>query len=232
MPDVAVVTAASRGIGAACARALKARGYRLAIMSRSESITRIANELGAVAVVGSVTDGASLKQLVQSTLDAYGRIDTVVSNTGHPAKGAILDISDDDWHDGLDVLLLNVVRMCRLVTPIMQEQGGGAFVNISAFGAVEPSLAYPVSSVLRAGLSSYTRLFARAYASYDIRMNSILPGFIDSYPADAATLASIPMGRPGTVGEVAKLVAFLASADAGYVTGQSIVLDGGMTGAR
>ena len=93
----------------------------------------MADELGGVAVLGSVTENNDLKKLVEVALDKYGRIDAVVNNTGHPAKGPLLDISDEAWHKGLDLLLLNVIRMARLVTPIMQQQGGGAIVNISTF---------------------------------------------------------------------------------------------------
>ena len=151
---VAIVTAASRGMGAACARELADRGYRVVVMARSESVMDVAESLGGVGVVGSVTEAADLQRLVQAALDAYGRVDGVVNNTGHPAKGSLLDISDGAWHEGLDLTLLNVVRMARIVAPLMTERGGGSIVNISTFGALEPSLAYPVSSSLRAARSA------------------------------------------------------------------------------
>lgn len=225
----ALITAAGRGMGAACARELAARGYRVFLMSVSDNAKQLAAELGGVGLQGSVTETADLQALVQTALDAAGRIDAVVNNTGHPPKGELLDLSDDDWHYGLDLLLLNVIRMARLVAPTMQAQGGGAIVNISTFAAFEPSLAFPISAALRAGLGSFTKLFADRYAADGIRMNNVLPGFIESYAVDDATRARIPMQRPGTVAEIAQTVAFLLSDKAAYITGQNIRVDGGIT---
>jgi NAD(P)-dependent dehydrogenase (short-subunit alcohol dehydrogenase family) len=226
---VAVVTAAGRGIGAACARRLAEDGYTPVLLSKSGAARDVAEELGGIGFAGSVTDPADLEALVDAALDRYGRIDVVVNNTGHPATGDLLDIDDEDWHDGLDLVLLNVVRMARLVTPVFEEQGGGSVVNVSTFSAYEPSLEFPVSSVLRAGLGAFTKLYADRYAGDGIRMNCVLPGFADSYEVDDETLAEIPMGRPAAVEEVADAVAYLASEDASYVTGQNLRVDGGLT---
>lgn len=225
----AIVTAAGRGMGAACARELVAQGYAVALMSVSERGRALAAELGGIGLQGSVTETADLQQLVEMTMGKYGRIDAVVNNTGHPPKGDLLTISDADWHVGLDLVMLNVVRMARLVVPVMQKQGGGAFVNISTFAAFEPSLGFPVSSALRAGLGSFTKLFADRYAAENIRMNNVLPGYIESYSIDDAIREKIPMHRQGTVVEVAKTAVFLLSDDAGYITGQNIRVDGGIT---
>jgi NAD(P)-dependent dehydrogenase (short-subunit alcohol dehydrogenase family) len=165
---------------------------------------------------------------VQQTLDRHGRIDAVVNHTGHPPKGDLLAISDSDWHTGLDVVLMNVVRMARLVTPVMEKAGRGAIVNISTFAAFEPDADFPVSASLRAALGSFTKFYADRYAKAGIRMNNILPGFIDSLPEKAERTARIPMGRYGTADEVAKTAAFLLSDDAGYITGQNILVDGGL----
>ncbi|HMR68534.1 MAG TPA: SDR family oxidoreductase, partial [Anaerolineae bacterium] len=167
--------------------------------------------------------------LVDSTLEKFGRIDAVVNNTGHPPKGELLDISDADWHLGLDLLLLNVVRMARLVTPIFVKQGRGAIVNISTFSAFEPALTFPVSSTLRSGLASFTKLYADRYAEAGIRINNVLPGYMDNYPESAENLAKIPLKRYAKVQEVAKSVRFLLSDEAGYITGQNIRVDGGLT---
>jgi NAD(P)-dependent dehydrogenase (short-subunit alcohol dehydrogenase family) len=226
---VVIVTAASRGIGAAIARRLAADGYSLALMSRSDEVIQLAEALRGVGVTGSVTDPEDLERLVELAHETYGRIDGVVCNTGHPPKGELLSISDDEWHLGLDLLLLNVVRLVRLVTPYLEHQGGGSIVNVSGAGAVEPLLAFPVSSTLRAGLGAFTKLYADRYAPAGIRMNNVLPGFIDSYEVDEETRALIPMGRPGLTEEVAGTVAFLLSEEAGYVTGQSLRVDGGIT---
>ena len=225
---VALVTAASRGMGAAIARRLAEDGYRLALMSRGEDLSAIANELNALACAGSVANPEDLGRFVEAAVEEYGRIDVVVNNTGHAAKGDLLDLSDDEWHDGLNLLLLNVVRMARLTTPVMEAAGGGAFVNISTMGAAEPSPTYPVSSTLRAGLGAFTKLFAARYAEAGVRMNNVLPGFIDSQSFPAEDIASIPMGRLGRADEIAEAVAWLASPASSYVTGQSLLVDGGL----
>ena len=225
----AIVTAASRGMGAAIARELANQGYGLALMSRGQEVLDLASELDATGMQGSVTNPDDLGRLVEATLEAYGRIDVVVNNTGHPPSGELLAIADDDWHAGLDLVLLNVVRLSRLVTPVMIKQGGGAIVNISTFAAFEPSASFPVSCTLRAALGSFAKLYADRYARHDIRMNNVLPGYIDTYEIDDVTQASIPMGRRGRAAEVARAVAFLASSEAGYITGQNIRVDGGLT---
>jgi NAD(P)-dependent dehydrogenase (short-subunit alcohol dehydrogenase family) len=228
MSTVAIVTAASKGMGAAIARELHGRGYRLALLARSEDLQQVARETDALAVQGSVTEVGDLERLVRETLDRYGRIDAVVNHTGHPPKGDLLAIPDADWHAGLDIVLLNVVRMARLVTPLMEKAGRGAIVNISSFAAFEPDADFPVSASLRTALASFTKLYADRYAKVGIRMNNVLPGFIDSLPEKAERTARIPMGRYGTAAEVAKTVAFLLSEDAGYITGQNLMVDGGL----
>jgi len=225
----AIVTAAGRGMGAAIARELAANDYQLALMSNAGGAEILAEELHGIGMTGSVTDASDLEALVNRTMAAYGRIDAVINSTGHPPTGPLLEIPDEDWHLGLDLVTLNVVRIARLVTPIMQEQGGGAFVNISTFAAFEPDAAFPVSSSLRSALASFTKLYADRYAADGIRMNNILPGFVDSYPESEENLRRIPMGRYASVKEIAKTALFLVSADAGYITGQNIRVDGGIS---
>jgi NAD(P)-dependent dehydrogenase (short-subunit alcohol dehydrogenase family) len=226
---VAVVTAAGSGMGAACARELAERGYRVALMSPSGRAGDLAEELGGFGLAGSVTESGDLESLVGETLDRYGRIDGVVNSTGHPPSGEILDLPDDEWHGALDLVVLNVVRIARLVTPVMVRQGDGAIVNISTFSAFEPSPAFPLSSSLRAALAGFTKLYSVRYASEGVRMNNILPGYIESFEIDEETRRSIPMQRQGSVAEIAKTAAFLLSGDAGYITGQNIRVDGGIT---
>lgn len=226
---VAIVTAAGSGIGEACARRLNEEGYTPVLLSRSGSAVEVANDLGGDGFEGSVTDPDDLAAVVETTYERYGRVDAVVNNTGHPPAGDLLDISDAEWHEGLDLVLLNTVRTARLVTPIMAEQGSGSIVNISTFSAFEPSSAFPVSSVLRAGLGSFTKLYADQYAADGIRMNTVQPGFVDSYDVDEETRERIPMGRPARTAEIADAVAYLLSPAASYITGQNIRVDGGIT---
>ena len=228
MQRTAIITAASSGIGAACATELADRGYAVVLFARSEVVEGLAGKLRGTAVRGSVSRAQDLERLVQETLDRHGRIDAVVNNTGHPPKGGLLEVSDTDWHDGLDLLFLSVVRLARLVTPVMQNQGGGAIVNISSFAAQEPSLPRPVSSALRAALSSFTKMFADQYASAGIRMNSVLPGWVSNHDVPPDVVAGIPIGRPAAAPEIARVVAFLLSAEASYLTGENIRVDGGL----
>jgi NAD(P)-dependent dehydrogenase (short-subunit alcohol dehydrogenase family) len=228
MSKVAIISAASSGMGAAIARKFKADNYELVLMSSSERIRPIAEELGAKYLQGSVTELSDLQKLVELAKTTFGKVDVVVNNTGHPPKGELEEITDNDWHAGLDLVLLNVTRMAQLVVPIMLQAGGGSIINISTYFAFEPSMAFPVSSTLRAALGSYCKLFADRYGDENIRMNNVLPGFINSYPVDGATVAKIPLKRAGTVEEIANTVAFLASEESGYITGQNIKVDGGL----
>src|SRR5215467_10396061 len=208
--QVAIVTASSKGMGAACARLLAHRGYHLALFARGPELSDIATELDALALTGDLADPAAIEQLVHQTRQRYGRIDAVVNNTGHAAKGDLLTLTDEDWRRGLDLLLLNVIRMARLVTPIMlAQEGPGAFVNISSFAAVEPGLSFPVSATIRAGLSAFARLYVQQYGSHGLRMNNVLPGWIDTYPVAMETVGQIPLARTGTADDVARVVAFL-----------------------
>ena len=226
---VALITAGGSGMGADAARRLAADGFEVAILSSSGKGEALATELGGIGVTGSNQSLADLQALVDRALERWGRVDVLVNSAGHGPKGAVLDISDEQWHAGMEVYLLNVVRPARLVTPIMAKQGGGAIVNISTFAVFEPDPLFPTSGVFRAALASFTKLFADQYAADNIRMNNILPGFIDSLPETEDRRARIPMGRYGKAGEVAALIAFLASDHAAYITGQNIRIDGGLT---
>jgi NAD(P)-dependent dehydrogenase (short-subunit alcohol dehydrogenase family) len=225
---VALVTAGGSGMGADAARRLADDGFKLAILSSSGKGEALAEELGGVGVTGSNQSTDDLKRLVDLAMQTWGRIDVLVNSAGHGPRAPILDITDEDWHKGMDVYLMNVIRPTRLVTPIMQAQKSGAIVNISTAWAFEPAAMFPTSAVFRAGLASFTKIFADTYAADNIRMNNVLPGWIDSLPATEERRESVPMKRYGKSEEVAATVAFLASEGAGYITGQNIKVDGGL----
>ncbi len=177
----AIVTAAGSGMGAACARELAQRGYGVALMSPSGRAEDLAKELRGLGLEGSVPKEADLETLVGETLDRYDRIDGVINSPGHPPSGEIPELTDGLWHEALDLVVLNVVRIARLATPVMLQQGGGAIVNISTSSAFEPSAAFPLfSSSLRAALAGFAKLYADRYAAEGVRMNNILPGFIET----------------------------------------------------
>lgn len=226
---VAIVTAGGSGMGAGAARKLAADGFRVAILSSSGKGEALARTLGGLGVTGSNQSNDDLKRLTDQTMEQWGRIDVLVNSAGHGPRAPILELSDEDWHRGMEVYFLNVVRPTRLVTPIMQRQKFGVIINISTFAAFEPDPVFPTSGVFRAGLAAYTKLFADKYAADNIRMNNVLPGFIDSLPEKPEFRERIPMQRYGRTDEIADVVAFLASDSAGYITGQNIRVDGGIT---
>ena len=226
---VALVTAGGSGMGADAARRLAADGYRVGILSSSGKGEALAKELGGFGVTGSNREPKDLEALVNEAKARWGRVDVLVNSAGHGPKGPVLDLSDDDLHLGMEIYLLNVIRPTRLVAPLMVAQGGGTIINISTFAAVEPAPDFPTSAIFRAALASFTKLFTDRYAADNVRMNNILPGFIDSLPETEARRSAIPMGRYGKAAEISSLIAYLASDDAGYITGQNIRVDGGLT---
>jgi len=226
---VAIVTAGGSGMGAAAARRLAADGFRVAILSSSGKGEALAAELGGFGITGSNQSPEDLARLVDGTMERYGRVDVLVNSAGHGPRAPILEITDEQWAKGMDVYLLNVIRPTRLVTPIMQSQKSGAIINISTAWAFEPSSMFPTSAVFRAGLASFTKLFADTYAGENIRMNNVLPGWIDSLPSTEERRDGVPMKRYGTSEEIAATIAFLASDGAAYITGQNLKVDGGLT---
>ncbi len=230
MEKVALITAGGSGMGADAARRLAADGFQVGILSSSGKGEALAEELGGVGVTGSNQSNDDLQKLVDVAMSRWGRIDVLVNSAGHGPRAPVLELTDEDWHKGMDVYFMNAVRPTRLVTPIMQSQGGGSIINISTFAAFEPDPVFPTSGVFRAGLAAFTKLFSDKYAADNIRMNNILPGFIDSLPEKEEFRARIPMGRYGkSYGEIASVVSLLASDGGGYITGQNIRVDGGIT---
>ena len=225
---VALVTAGGSGMGAACARRLAADGYRIGILSSSGKGEALAGELGGIGVTGSNQSDADLRRLHDLAMARWGRIDVLVNSAGHGPRAPLLEITDEQWRTGMEVYLMNVIRATRIVTPVMQAQRGGVIVNISTAWVAEPSPMFPTSAVFRAGLATFTKLFADQYAADNVRMNNVLPGWIDSLPKVEERRESVPMKRYGTSAEIAATVSFLASEGAAYITGQSLRVDGGL----
>lgn len=226
---VAIVTAGGSGMGAAAARRLSADGFHVAIFSSSGKGEALAKELGGIGVTGSNQSNEDLSRLVDKVAAKWGRVDVLVNSAGHGPRAPVLDLTDDDWHKGMDVYLLSAIRPARLVTPFMVKQNSGVIINISTFAAFEPDPVFPTSGVFRAGLAAFAKLFADKYAAHNVRMNNILPGFIDSLPEKQEFRDRIPMKRYGKSEEIAAVIGFLASDGAGYITGQNIRVDGGIT---
>ena len=225
---VAMIVAGGSGMGAAAARRLAGDGFAVAILSSSGKGEALAKELGGIGVTGSNQSVDDIGRLVDATMARWARIDVLVNGAGHGPRGAILEITDEQWHAGIDTYLMNVIRATRLVAPIMVAQKGGAIVNISTAWVVEPAAMFPTSAVARAGLAAFTKIFADTYAADNVRMNNVLPGWIDSLPATEERRESVPMKRYGTAEEIAATISFLASDGAAYITGQSIRVDGGL----
>ncbi|MDG4897873.1 MULTISPECIES: SDR family oxidoreductase [unclassified Mesorhizobium] len=228
---VALVTAGGSGMGAAAARRLAADGFKVGVLSSSGKGEALGKELGGFGVTGSNQSNDDLKLLTDRALERWGRIDVLVNSAGHGPRAQIIEISDEDWHKGIDTYFLNAVRPTRLVTPVMQKQKSGVIINISTAWAFEPSPMFPTSAVARAGLAAFTKIYADTYAVDNIRMNNVLPGWIDSLPTTNERRDSVPMKRYGTSEEIAATISFLASDGAAYITGQNIRVDGGITRA-
>ena len=242
---VAIVTAAGRGIGAECARAMAHRGYAVSLLSRSDAAQELARELGGLGMSGSITEPVDLERLVTQTVETYGRLDALILNAGHAPRSKDsagtaqaqvssyaaddpfepTEIEDAEWLAGFGMMFLSAVRLLRLSIPVMRRRSGGSVVLISTFSAFEPR---PVSSVIRAALSALVKLYSDRYGREGVRINAILPGFLENWDQPDEVLRSIPLGRRGALAEIGETAAFLTSPAAGYITGQSILVDGGV----
>jgi 3-oxoacyl-[acyl-carrier protein] reductase len=249
---VAMVAAASKGLGRAIAESLAREGCRLSICSRSTDNldpARLAIEDGggeALAVRCDVSNPSELERWFEATEATFGQVDILVTNTGGPPAAKFMKLTEDQWREGIDSTLMNVVRLCRLVIPGMQQRKWGRIVNITSLVAKQPLELLTVSSTLRAGLSGLTKTLADQVAGDNILVNAVLPGHIltdrqvhlneirskeqgmsvDAYAAKVQQ--SIPLGRFGRPQEIGDVVAFLCSERASYITGVSLQVDGGI----
>ena len=229
MNKVAVLIAAGSGMGANAAKKLSEDGFKIAVMSSSEKAKELSKSLNGIGFVGSNQNIKDIKKFINSVLKKWGRIDVLVNSAGHGPKGEILEITDEDWFKGMEIYFLNVVRAIRFVTPIMKKQKNGSIINISTYAVFEPEKSFPTSGIMRAAMSSFTKIYSNEYAKYNIRINNILPGFINSLSTKKEFQKRIPLKRIGRVEEISSVVSLLASKDGSYITGQNIRVDGGIT---
>lgn len=249
---VAMVAAGSKGLGRAAALALAAEGCAVSVCGRSlDSLAAVKAELEALGVpaLAVVADVAKAEDLVRwhgATEAALGPVDILITNTGGPKAATFADLSDGDWAAGVDTTLMNVVRMTRLVLPGMRARQWGRIVHITSLVAKQPYPLLTISSTLRAGLSGLTRTLAMETAKDGVTVNALLPGHVMTdrqlhlaevkSKAEGVTVeqhfsrqaAAIPAGRIGQPEEVGAVIAFLCSAPASYLTGQSLLVDGGL----
>jgi 3-oxoacyl-[acyl-carrier protein] reductase len=232
---VAIVTGASRGIGAAIARELAARGARVIAGYRTGAgeAQALAKDIGAVAVESDVSTPAGVQALVMA---AGERVDVLVNNAGTNRDGLMLRMGDEDWDSVLRTNLDGTFRMCRAVSEIMLRQRSGSIVNITSVSGIRGNPGQANYAASKAAVAAMTRTLAKELAKRSIRVNCVAPGFIDTDMVKRMdprvveeVVKRIPMQRLGLPEEVAKVVAFLASDDARYVTGQEWIVDGGLT---
>jgi 3-oxoacyl-[acyl-carrier protein] reductase len=247
---VAMVAAASKGIGLATAKLLATEGCLVSICARNEeTLEAAAAEIGenTRSYVVDVSDPEDLAWWVEQTQTDLGPVSILVTNTGGPPAGGLGDMTDEHWQSGFDSTLMNIVRLVRLVTPDMEAAGWGRIVHITSLVAKEPNPVLPISSTLRAGIIALTRLQSTELAPKGITVNGVLPGHTltdrqrhlaqvrsergEGTPEEILekTGASTPVGRLADPAEIANAIAFFCSAGASYVTGTSLVVDGGLT---
>jgi 3-oxoacyl-[acyl-carrier protein] reductase len=234
----AVVCGASSGMGLATAEALAREGANVAMFARRRDVLeREAERIGALAVRGDVTDPADLKRLVDRTVTAFGGIDILVNNSGGPPRGPAVGLGDDAVERAVELLLLSVIRLTELCLPQLERSGRGRIVNIESSSVREPADNLALSNAIRPGVIGWAKTMARELGPRKITVNSIAPGkietarlaelYVDRSRAD--DLEQIPLRRFGRPEEVADVICFLASEQAGYVSGTVIPVDGALT---
>ncbi len=247
----AMVAASSKGIGLAVAKELAAEGCRVSLCARTESNLNDAVKSieGSVGTVCDVSRAEDIERWFEQTKERIGHPEILVTNTGGPPAGNWTEMTDVQWQDGFDSTLMNIVRLSRLVSPGMRENGWGRIVHITSLVAKQPYDILPISSTLRAGISALTRLQADELARDGVTVNSVLPGHTmtdrqlhlaevraeqrGTTPEEALKRQAeeVPVGRLADASEIAAAVAFLCSDKAAYITGVNLLVDGGLVRA-
>jgi 3-oxoacyl-[acyl-carrier protein] reductase len=229
----ALVTGGSRGIGAAIARELAAAGASVVVGYRSgaEEAGALADELGARAVQGDVSSAEEAARLVQEA----GDVDVLVNNAGLTRDGLLARMSDDDWHHVIETNLSSVFYTCRAVTRPMMKRRAGAIVNVSSIVGLHGNFGQTNYAASKAGIIGFTKSLARELGSRNIRANVVAPGYVTTQLTDvlpeevmAAMIQNTPLGRAGQPTDVAGAVRFLCSDEASFITGEVLLVDGGM----
>ena len=250
---VALVCAASKGLGRASAEALARDGFKIAICARgSEALHATAETLRAagadvLAIEADLSRAEDVTRVVETTVQHFGGLDVLVTNTGGPPSGPFMTLDERTWIDAIDSLLLSVVRLCRAAIPQLQARGGGRIINVTSISVKQPIEGLVLSNALRSAVTSLAKTLSVELAPHNILVNCVAPGYTrtdrvvelaeqaagrEGTTADAIqqrTIARIPLGRMGEPKEFGDVVAFLASPAASYVSGVTIQVDGGWT---
>ena len=242
MKQTAIVTGGSRGIGRAVAVRLAKEGMNLVINYRgnsaaAEETERMCRELGAevLLVQGDVSRAEDCEKLAAQTKESFGRVDVLVNNAGITRDGLLARMTEEDFRAVLDVNLVGPWNMMKAVNRIMMKQRYGRIVNLSSVTGLMGNMGQTNYAAAKAGILGMTKSYAREVAGRGITVNAVAPGFIDTDMTEAMPegakdkiIIGIPMGRTGKPEDVAEAVAFMASEQAGYITGEVLRVDGGM----